>query len=116
MIARNPDANASELADGVVGVIRELAAELRGGRAPEVALDSRLDRELGFDSLARLELLLRLQRRLGVSLSEERALAAETPRELVAALSAVGGTRAAALTTSCTRTRGAWRRACYAGT
>jgi 1-acyl-sn-glycerol-3-phosphate acyltransferase len=99
VIASNPDANASALADGVVGVIRELAAELRGGRAPEVALDSRLDRELGFDSLARLELLLRLQRRLGVSLSEERALAAETPRELVAALSAVGGTRAAALTT-----------------
>jgi 1-acyl-sn-glycerol-3-phosphate acyltransferase len=82
------------LSEGVVSVVRELVSELRGGRAPVVRLDSRLDRDLGFDSLARLELLMRVQRRLGVALSEEQALAAETPRQLVSALRVVAGGRA----------------------
>ena len=83
------------LATELLAVVREMAAELRGRRAPDVGLASRFGGELGFDSLARLELLLRIQRRLGVTVSEEQALAAETPGELLAALSATAGGAAA---------------------
>nr|WP_275298097.1 AMP-binding protein [Halomonas campisalis] len=43
---------------------------------------SRLDRDLGFDSLARAELVLRLERDFAVTLPES-ALAADTPADLV---------------------------------
>jgi 1-acyl-sn-glycerol-3-phosphate acyltransferase len=86
--------DARPLAEQVLAVVREMAIELKkSGRVAPVALGSRLERELGFDSLARLELLMRLQRRLGVTVSEDKALAAETPGELVAALSATSARR-----------------------
>jgi 1-acyl-sn-glycerol-3-phosphate acyltransferase len=94
--ASPPDEKPAELAEQVLAVVREMVNELRGKRAPVVGIGSKLGNELGFDSLARLELLLRIQRRLGVTVSEEQALAAETPREIVAALSATPGVRAAA--------------------
>src|SRR5690242_7239270 len=74
--------------EGLLFLVEELAAELRGGRRPTAGLDSKLDAELGLDSLARMELLLRIQRRFGVRLAEEQALGAETPRALLAALAA----------------------------
>jgi 1-acyl-sn-glycerol-3-phosphate acyltransferase len=86
-----PDPAGEPLATELLAVVREMAAELRGRRAPDVGLGSRLGAELGFDSLARLELLLRIQRRIGVTVSEEQALAAETPAELLAALHATPG-------------------------
>jgi 1-acyl-sn-glycerol-3-phosphate acyltransferase len=88
-----PRPPAEPLAEQVLAVVREMAIELKSGRPTPVALGSRLERELGFDSLARLELLMRLQRRLGVTVSEDKALAAETPRELVEALAAAPGGR-----------------------
>jgi acyl carrier protein len=50
----------------VLAVIGELAHELQPHRRPPltVRLDSKLDRDLGFDSLARAELLLRLDANL----------------------------------------------------
>ena len=52
--------------------VRQLALELHPHNAASlrVTLDSMLDRELAFDSLSRVELLLRLERSFGVSLSE----------------------------------------------
>jgi len=48
--------SASELLD----IVARLAAELHPRRTkPAVTLDSRLDRELGFDSLGRVELIAR---------------------------------------------------------
>jgi 1-acyl-sn-glycerol-3-phosphate acyltransferase len=85
------DPDGEPLTAELLSVVREMVGELRGRRAPEVGLGSRFGAELGFDSLARLELLLRIQRRLGVTVSEEQALAAETPRELLAALRATAG-------------------------
>ena len=68
----------------------QLALELhpRRGRSLRVTLDSTLDRELGFDSLSRAELLLRLERVFGISLPESLLVGAETPRDLWRAVQA----------------------------
>ncbi|WP_051305406.1 AMP-binding protein [Desulfogranum mediterraneum] len=64
----------------------ELHPELR--RQPTVTLDSVLDRELGLDSLARVELLARLEQRCSVTLPEKVLTSAETPRDIIRALAA----------------------------
>ena len=54
----------------LVAAMREIVAELHphlGARAG-VTLDSSLDRDLGLDSLSRMELLSRLERRFGVTI------------------------------------------------
>lgn len=70
--------------------VRQLALELhpQRGHSLRVMLDSALDRELGFDSLSRVELLLRLERTFGVSLPEQLMAGAETPRDLWRAVQA----------------------------
>jgi 1-acyl-sn-glycerol-3-phosphate acyltransferase len=71
-------------AEALLEQVHRLALELhpRRGRSLRVTLDSALDRELGFDSLSRVELLRRLERAFGVSLPESLLAAAETPRDL----------------------------------
>ncbi len=70
-----------EAAAAVLGVVAALARELGGARA-EPTLDSRIDRDLGIDSLGRVELMLRLEEALGAAPPDE-ALQAETVRDLV---------------------------------
>lgn len=72
----------------VLDILGELVRELqpRRGAGLRVELDSVLDRELGLDSLALAELLLRIERRLGVHLPEYLLTEAETPADLVAAV------------------------------
>lgn len=67
--------------------VREVAAELRPhlSQTP-VTLDSLLDKDLGFDSLGRVELLVRIERAFGVSLPEHAFANAETPRDLLRAV------------------------------
>ena len=55
-----------------------------------VALDSLLDRDLGFDSLERMELLHRLEQAFGVHLPEQDVVNAQVPRDLWHALRRVG--------------------------
>ena len=45
-----------------------------------------LDRDLGFDSLARMELLLRIERAFGVALPDDTLQRADTVADLLAAL------------------------------
>ena len=74
----------------LVAAMREIVAELHphlGARAG-VTLDSSLDRDLGLDSLSRMELLSRLERRFGVTIPEAVMANAETARELLPALRA----------------------------
>jgi len=54
-------------------VVQQLATELHPHKhnALTVTLDSALERDLGFDSLGRMELLLRLERAFGVQLPEQ---------------------------------------------
>src|SRR5206468_3144556 len=60
--------------EALLRLIQEVAGELHAGRRAHPDLDSRLEDDLGLDSLARMELLLRIQRRFGVSLREREAL------------------------------------------
>ena len=77
----SPDAHADALLD----IVRQLTAELHPARRTVITLDSALDRDLGLDSLARVELALRLERRFSVSLPEGTVVTAETPRDLLKA-------------------------------
>lgn len=76
--------------DVLLELVRQLALDLhrKSNRTLNVTLDSVLDRELGFDSLSRVELLLRLERSFGVSLPEQLLAVAETPRDLWRAVQA----------------------------
>lgn len=60
----------TDLSALVLVVTHELLAELRAGTVVDVRLNSALDRDLGLDSLARVELFARLERRVGCSLPE----------------------------------------------
>lgn len=67
--------------------IQQLAAELHPDLATApVELDSSLDRDLGLDSLARMELLARLEKRFALRLPEQVLASAETPRDLLRCL------------------------------
>ena len=68
--------------------------ELRGGDAPTVALDDDLERTLGIDSLARMELMLRLENAFAVRMPEAMVQEAQTPRDLLRALVAAAPRRA----------------------
>ena len=63
-----------------------MLAELRGGPAPAVELDAKLERDLGVDSLARVELTLRIEQVFGVRPPEESVVGARVVRDLLAAL------------------------------
>lgn len=67
-------------------VVERLLAELRTGFTGCVTLDSSLERDLGLDSLARGELLLRVETAFGVALPEGTLGQAQTPADLLAAL------------------------------
>jgi len=60
---------------------------------PPVRLGSSLDRDLGFDSLGRMELLLRVERTFGVALPEGTLASAETVGDLLRALESAAAAR-----------------------
>jgi len=87
------------MAAAVLETVAALARETRtGGAAPQVGLDTTLERDLGFDSLERAELLLRLERACGVRLPARTLVDAETPRDLIRAVQAGGAQAPAAAT------------------
>ncbi len=65
----------------VVKLMKELHPEAASHQ--EITLDSSLDRDLGLDSLARMELLVRLEKKYGSRLPEKILAYAETPRDLL---------------------------------
>lgn len=82
------------LAGTLLALIAELLRESRqAARATTVRLDSSLERDLGIDSLARVELMMRIERAFDVRLPEHLLASAETPRDLLRAVQA-GGARA----------------------
>ncbi|HYG53931.1 MAG TPA: AMP-binding protein [Burkholderiales bacterium] len=75
----------------VLSVVAAVAREARPHVDAYVDLDSSLERDLGLDSLARVELVLRLEREFGASLPEQALASSETPRDLLRFLLAAAG-------------------------
>ncbi|TWC41559.1 1-acyl-sn-glycerol-3-phosphate acyltransferase [Pseudomonas sp. SJZ079] len=75
-------------AEKLLEIVRQTVSELRpyAVEGLRVSLHSVLDRDLGLDSLARVELWSRVEREFGVRLPEELFAAAETPDDLLHAL------------------------------
>ncbi len=77
----------------LLAAVRQLSQELhpRGPSIGTITLDSALDRDLGFDSLGRVELLSRLEQEFDVTLSEQHIAEADTPRDLLRAVHSAQG-------------------------
>jgi 1-acyl-sn-glycerol-3-phosphate acyltransferase len=81
-IAGAPPATA--LLELIAALLRE--SQPAGGTIAVPGLDSDLERDLGIDSLARVELQLRVERAFDVRLPEHLLATAETPRDLLRAV------------------------------
>src|SRR5436853_7739307 len=81
----------------LIAVVRELVRELAPQRLKrgDVNLSSRLDRDLGIESLGRTELVLRIERKFRVRLSVNAVAEMETAAALLTAVeqAASDGTR-----------------------
>ncbi|MCU7938052.1 MAG: AMP-binding protein [gamma proteobacterium symbiont of Bathyaustriella thionipta] len=75
----------TEAADLILQIITQLALEMHHGKHSmhQVSLDSMLDRDLELDSLSRVELLQRIERKFQIRLPEKLLVTAETPRDLL---------------------------------
>ena len=88
--ANSEDAAATS-ASRLLATVSTLVREARSGARPDVSLDSSLDTDLGLDSLARVELVLRLEKEFAVALPEQALATSETPRDLLRFLLAGSG-------------------------
>jgi len=95
-----PPAEGQIDAKRLLAVVQAVAREARPHLEPQVTLDSHLEKSLGLDSLARVELVLRLEREFAASLPEQALASAETPRDLLRFLLASAGHGARAADTS----------------
>jgi len=97
----DPDNNStSYLTPGeqLLSIVQTLANELHpGDRSQQVTLTMQLDRQLGFDSLSRVELILRIERHFDISLPQTLLAAAETPADLLHAIDTAAPARSSAL-------------------
>jgi len=75
-------------ASTLLAVVEATLRDLHAGRLdlPPVALASVLDKDLGFDSLARMELMLRTERAFGIDLPQDTLQRAETVADLLDAV------------------------------
>ncbi|MCG8028112.1 MAG: AMP-binding protein [Candidatus Thiodiazotropha taylori] len=88
MVKREAEVTADALLDLIQGLIDEMpAAE---DQRPRLDLECRLERDLGLDSLARTELISRINKRFNLLMPDE-ALLAETPRTLLILMTQVAG-------------------------
>jgi 1-acyl-sn-glycerol-3-phosphate acyltransferase len=85
-----------DVAQQLLAIIAAMLRELRGSDAAAPELDDSLESTLGIDSLARMELMLRLERAFDVHLPEALVQDAQTPRDLQRALAAAGPRQAPA--------------------
>ncbi len=74
----------------LLNLVDTVIRELQPGALLRAGLDSQFDRDLGLDSLARVELLARVERSFDVRLPDDTLGKVETPRQLLAALEVAG--------------------------
>lgn len=77
------EAESGAIAARLLRVLGTLVEEMHPGGGCPVSLHSHLERDLGLDSLARAELLLRLGREFGSTFSDQALSDAETPLDLL---------------------------------
>lgn len=77
------------LTNELLEVIRQLLNELQPHSSISILLDSELSRDLGLDSLSRVELIARIEKHFHIVLPERVFAEALTPRDLLRAVSAV---------------------------
>ncbi|MCU7818448.1 MAG: AMP-binding protein [gamma proteobacterium symbiont of Lucinoma myriamae] len=82
---KNKSLKQTKAADLILQIVNQLALEMHHGKQPKhsVNLDSMLDRDLQLDSLSRVELLQRIERKFKVRLPEKLLATAETPGDLL---------------------------------
>jgi 1-acyl-sn-glycerol-3-phosphate acyltransferase len=102
----NPTPTVSDTAADLLEVVRDLARELQPQRRglESLSLDASLERDLGLDSLGRVELFARLERRFGARLPESALTSAETPRDLLGSLQSLSGGEGVSRTATTART------------
>jgi acyl carrier protein len=82
----HPDPSGDGAVEALLLAVREIVADAgRATVAGAAGLDSRLDADLGLDSLSVAELLVRTEELFGVSLPEETLVTVRTPRDLLTA-------------------------------
>lgn len=85
--AFGPGVETDQAAQRLLELLSRLEADLHPGRRPRpVTLDSSLERDLGLDSLGRMELLRSAEEDFGVRLPEQLIVTAETPRDVLSAV------------------------------
>lgn len=67
----------------LLAIVRKLAQEAHPGHASTVTLHTSLERDLGLDSLARVELVQRVGKAFGVELPAQALSEADTPHDLL---------------------------------
>lgn len=85
---RPPQKNHEQMANELLTLVTELVRDLHPRKAARLhpQLDSALDTDLGLDSLARVELITRLEQHFQVALPEQVFAEAESPRHLLKAI------------------------------
>ncbi len=83
---QSPDAAAR-----LLRVVSVMVEETRPGRVARVSMGSHLERDLGLDSLARVELLLRVGSEFGKSLPDAALAEAATPQDLLRFIDCAAG-------------------------
>ena len=77
------DPGGKQTVEALLALAQSLGMELHPGRAmPDITLDSSLDKDLGLDSLGRVELMNRIERRFDVVPPERLFAEAETLRDV----------------------------------
>lgn len=87
-MSADPIPATQESALHVLHMVKQVAAELHPNQhfVNTLNLDSSLDRDFSFDSLGKVELLLRLEQKFRVALPESLLNRADTPRDLFNAI------------------------------
>ena len=89
----NSATDISKTAADLLQLVQGLAIEIHPDRshARSITLDSAFDSELGLDSLARVELLARLEQHFNITLPESTFASAESARDLFRAIQTASG-------------------------
>jgi len=88
----NISSNPTETAARLLEIVRSLLAEIHPGQdeSYKPVLDSSLDRDLGLDSLAQVELLVRIEKSFNIAMSEQVLATVDTVRDLLRAVLSSG--------------------------